>query len=656
MAPTMNLEQRLQQLKTKAVAAGIKLSPVKDYPPRNLPGLNPINHPALKLPPSKWKIYTTLTRFTKLQIILGICFGIITSLLTPLVAKTVGDTLDIGSETGIGTELYGALAWLGTLIILTGFSLAIHAIFESGVWQGTYTNVSYSLYTAVLKKVLSTKGNLTTGETLTTLSSDPAQAAGLQTQIVSFISVISGIGFIAYLMFTTSIPLALTVLIGVPVMLGLLSLIVPKLAKRRSEQRELQGKLASLTTDMLSGLRVVRGLGSEAQFQRDYNALNQQVTQASIKVAAPAALLQTVEQTLPALLSIIIISYGATLVYAAELTPGQLLSFYGYAMLLAQPMRVFSWLMSTYARAKISLEKFEKILTVTPVIADAQVTTSQINWAQAEIKEKTSGITINPTEITALVGNNPVTTARLAESLGRLNTSETITIDGHNLLEIPIREIRKHLITSVATNHIFAGTLRDNVAGATKRTWPARNVKEDIWTDEIERVLLTETHSAPAWPDENDTQILNALNAADAHDILSSLSGGLDGLISEKGRSVSGGQRQRIALARALYANPDILILIEPTSAVDSHTESNITQKLSQWRKGKTTIIVTTSPLLLEHCDRVIVLNTPATNPTQPTAIGSGTHQQLLNETTQAGELYRQIVSRATGTEKSPTK
>lgn len=139
--------------------------------------------------------------------------------------------------------------------------------------------------------------------------------------------------------------------------------------------------------------------------------------------------------------------------------------------------------------------------------------------------------------------------------------------------------------------------------------------------------------------------LLRAMYIADAHDVLDSLPDGIEGEIPEKGRSLSGGQRQRVALARALLTDPEILVLIEPTSAVDAHTEARIAQRLTDWRRGRTTLIVTASPLVLDHVDDVIFLE-------DGSVVTHGTHRELLDLPTGAeggreAARYRRVVGRS---------
>ena len=137
------------------------------------------------------------------------------------------------------------------------------------------------------------------------------------------------------------------------------------------------------------------------------------------------------------------------------------------------------------------------------------------------------------------------------------------------------------------------------------------------------------------WGRATDDQLLTAIGIASAEDVLDSLPEGLDGHIEERGRSLSGGQRQRMVLARALLADAEILVLVDPTSAVDAHSEARIAQRLHDARRNRTTVVVTASPLVLDRADRVLFL-------AEGRVVAAGTHRELLDTVA----AYRDTVTR----------
>ncbi|HSP60947.1 MAG TPA: ATP-binding cassette domain-containing protein, partial [Ornithinimicrobium sp.] len=177
-----------------------------------------------------------------------------------------------------------------------------------------------------------------------------------------------------------------------------------------------------------------------------------------------------------------------------------------------------------------------------------------------------------------------------------------VTLAGTDLADLPLAQLRRLVLVSDAGAQVFAGTLQQAV-------------------DPHDRLGPREAEAA--------------LTAAAAEDVYDTLPGGWQGRLDERGRGLSGGQRQRLVLARALAADVPVLVLVEPTSAVDAHTEARIGERLPRHRRGRTTVVVTSSPLLLHHADEVALL-------ADDRVVAVGTHEELV--ATHAG--YRRTVLR----------
>ncbi|WP_430594481.1 ATP-binding cassette domain-containing protein [Isoptericola sp. QY 916] len=204
------------------------------------------------------------------------------------------------------------------------------------------------------------------------------------------------------------------------------------------------------------------------------------------------------------------------------------------------------------------------------------------------------------------------TDVHVATRLGRLDdeaeAGTPVRLGGVPLADLDKEALRHRVVVSEATPHLFSGVLGEALDARGRAT---------------------------------EADLLAAMVTADAHDVLDSVPGGLAGELPEKGRSLSGGQRQRVALARALLTEPEILVLVEPTSAVDAHTEARIAERVAQVRRGRTTLVVTASPLVLDHLDEVVLLDDDAT------VAASGTHAELLARRDAHGAAYRAVVGRS---------
>jgi ABC-type multidrug transport system fused ATPase/permease subunit len=233
--------------------------------------------------------------------------------------------------------------------------------------------------------------------------------------------------------------------------------------------------------------------------------------------------------------------------------------------------------------------------------------------AGAAVRDPQSGFEAVPGQLTALVSAYPEESAELADRLGRFGTrdgdagnqsSGGAQLGGVPLSALPLSEVRRRIVVSETEPRLFTGVLRDELIGP----GGAALTDEDIWS---------------------------AVEVASAADAVDALPDGLGSRLEERGRSLSGGQRQRLALARALLRDAETLVLVEPTSAVDAHTEARIGQRLHDARSGRSTVVITSSPLLLEHADRVVFLAGGRVR-------ASGTHDELLATT----PAYRSVVTR----------
>lgn len=466
---------------------------------------------------------------------------------------------------------------------------------------------------------------LPTGEVVATVASDALRTGEVYSILPRLIGGIVAYLTLAAVLLATSVRLGLLVLLGMPVVVAVLSLMVRPLQRRQAAQREALGRLTTLGADTVSGLRVLRGIGGEDVFSERYRRQSQTVRQAGVGVARTQSVLDALQTLLPGLFLAAVVWAGAHLAVAGEITAGQLVSFYGFAAFLTQPLWTASEAIRVVTRAVVGARRILKVLAV-PVAGSGSAGSTATGAASPdtadELVDEASGLVVRPGQTVALVGADPDETARIALRLGRLDPDRLTLRDasapddrpvsgvrwGRALLrELGLAEVRGRIVVAESTSHLFTGVLADelDVRGGADRD-----------------------------------ALLRAMAVADAADVLDSVPGGLDGEVEEKGRSLSGGQRQRVALARALLTEAEVLVLIEPTSAVDAHTEARIATRLAEARRGRTTVLVTASPLVLGAVDDVALV-------VDGRVVGRGSHRGLLAATDEAGRQYRAVVSRS---------
>ena len=555
----------------------------------------------------------------------------------------IGRLVDEGLEDGLSRSLLtGCLLLAGVGLVQVLANVLGHRC-DVENWLRSAFRTSQLVGHHVSRTGDAITAELPTGEVVSTVASDSLRVGELYYVTARFIGGLVAYVAVAFVLLDSSTVLGLTVLVGLPAVAGVLALLVRPLERRQGVQREASGRLTTLGADTVSGLRILRGIGGEDVFLRRYREQSQSVRRAGVRVAQTRSLLDALQTLLPGLFLAVVVWIGARLAISGEITPGQLVTFYGYAAFMTEPLQAATDFVQSLTRALVGVRKIIRVLAVPVTGADPDPLATggaplaptvpvaaprRADDAPVSIVDELSGVVVRAGTVTALVSAEPDETARIAQRMGLLGTEHgpdaaRVLLGGTTLAGLGLQEVRRRVVVAESTPHLFTGVLREEL---------------DVrGTSDVERVGT-------------------ALTVADAADVLDSLPGGLDGEITEKGRSLSGGQRQRVALARALLTEPEVLVLVEPTSAVDAHTAARIAERLSPSRQGRTTVVVTASPLVLDRVDEVVLV-------ADGSAQARGTHRELLAGVTRpldgsgtgpdgrpdplVAALYRGVVSRA---------
>jgi len=252
-----------------------------------------------------------------------------------------------------------------------------------------------------------------------------------------------------------------------------------------------------------------------------------------------------------------------------------------------------------WIRAFVSARRVCRVLALQPEVLDP-VQSYDEPPVGADLVDVTTGLRVRHGVITAIVSEQPEEAALIADRLGRFAEGE-VRFGDVPLEGLPRDVVRRRIVVSDTASALFSGSLRESV----------------------------DVHGV------GPEAVMAALQTASAEDVLEALPEGLDADVTERGRSFSGGQRQRLVLARVLAVDPEILVLVEPTSAVDAHTEARIAERLAAHRAGRTTVVTTSSPLVLDRADRVAFVQ-------DGSVVAYGTHRDLLRDE----PAYRSVVTR----------
>ncbi|MFJ8825829.1 ABC transporter transmembrane domain-containing protein [Streptomyces sp. NPDC102467] len=530
--------------------------------------------------------------------------------------------IDDGLRAGNSRALYG---WCGALAAVGAvnawLAMMRHRTMTRVRMDATFrTTRLVTRHAARLGAVLPRR--VAAGEVVTIGSGDVARISQTLTIAGPGVGAVVAYGVVAGLLLSISGLLAVVVLLGVPLLAGSLGPLLTRLQGAESGYRDRQGVLAAHLADLVGGLGVLAGLGGKDVYARRLRRDTRRLREEGYRVARVISWIQALAVGLPALFLACVTWLGARMAAQGALSVGELVAVYGYVAMLVVPVQFFIEGGYDLGRGLVAGRRVLGFLSLPPQ-TDGRRTAASVPPEGAVLYDPVSGVSVAPGLLTALVSARPEDATAVVDRLARFAPS-TVTWGGVPLDAVDLVEVRRRILVADPEADLFHGTLRETVAG----------------------------RQAP-----DDAAVARALHAAAADDVLAGLPRGIDSELFAQGRNLSGGQRQRVRLARALLADPEILLAVEPTSALDAHTEARVAERLRTARRGRTTLVTGTSPLLLDRADTVCFLVDGAVR-------AVGRHRELFAGSTRStGDTgstatagiaeYRRLMAR--GTDEVPT-
>ncbi|QYN39143.1 ABC transporter ATP-binding protein/permease [Pseudonocardia sp. DSM 110487] len=532
-----------------------------------------------------------------------------------MVPVVIGVIIDRAVATG---DVAALVLWIAVLAVLF---VVLSLMWRFGARLLTYAEAGEgcTLRVEVAGKILQPRGiriDLRSGELLTISSSDADNASYLLDYIPRIVASLTATTVCAVALLMINVPLGLGVVLGTPLVLLFLHFSAPLITRRIQHQQETAGRAASVATDLVSGLRPLRGIGAEAAATQRYRDVSRRSLRATLRAARTQRGFEGASATISNLLAAGIAIAAGWLALDGAISVGQFVTVIGLAQFLIEPLAQLTVVPSWIAEARASANRVAMVLSAPPLAPEGQRTLDAPPHG-LDIVDLHHGsidgldLSVRPGELVGVVAPQAADAEALVTVLsGQLAPEDyrgTIAVGGTDLASVEHREARAALLVEPHNTDIFTGTVGSNI-------------------------LVNDPPADAAFLD-------GVLRASAADDVVDTHSGGLDTAVSERGASLSGGQRQRVALARALFAQPPVLVLHDPTTAVDSVTEHAIARGLAALRHGPehtfTTVLVTCSPILLATADRVVVVDDGRVRAT-------GTHDELVERD---GE-YRKAVLR----------
>jgi len=514
-----------------------------------------------------------------------------------LVPVMVGYALDQGVGDGDPVRLFWWLLAIAGAFALLSNSYLIHA--RAATRSSTAAAVRLRLRVADHLLDPAGVGDHPYGAGgLASVAARDVTAVGQINQVLFLLSAgVGGFAVAAISLFAIAPVLCLVAVAGaIPVVVGMQLLGVP-LERRMVEERARAAEASDTAADLVRGLRVVKGLGAERAAGRRFRRVSRRALAATLRSARLGALFEATSVLATGVFVAVVAVIAGRMALSDEITVGALVAALGLAQFLVGPLMQLAATTALLAECRSAATRVASVLNRSaPRFEDL---TPEGSPGRIEIALAAGTVTADAGEFTGVVADQ-----RTAQLLAAALTGEPrpaadhVRLDGRPLPGHDVGWLRSAMLVLPHHSQLFSGTLGENVAAAA----------------------------------DDETAVRQAVAAAAVDAVVDELPEGADSFVGEGGHMLSGGQRQRVALARALAARPPVLVLHEPTSAVDSVTEATIAARLRDLRVGSTTLVITTSPALLAACDRVVWVDG---------GVRTGRHEDLLGSSGYAEAVLR---------------
>ena len=505
------------------------------------------------------------------------------------------------------------------IALIRGLSMFASSAISAWCTEKATKRLRDNLFRHIQRLPLSYHAKLSTGEMIQRCTGDVETVKKfIGTQVVEVVLFSSIFFFAFYMMASVHLTYALIAISIVPFIFMMSVLFFKKEKKVWEEHEAEQDKLISMAEENLGGIRVVQAFAQEEEEIQAFENQNIKKRKIGLSHVMLHAYYWTLSDTLFHIQVTLSIFMGGYYTLSGAITVGELVSFYTYMVMVSWPMRRVGQVVSKLGMAFVAIDRLSEILDAEAENYEGESLNGQGLKGEIEFRNvsfaypgaedklvlKNVSFKVMPGEIVALMGPTGSGKSTIIALLARFYepTEGAIFIDGHNIKDLSKSYLRDKIGIVLQKAFLFSTTIKNNIAYVNP---------------------LVEEHA-----------IVEAAEAAHIHGIMHVFPEGYDTIVGEKGVTLSGGQKQRVTLARTLLEDPDVLVLDDATSAVDTETEYGIQQALNRHLSGKTTFIIAHRMTSIQHATQIIVLN-------EGKVAASGNHEELLNKEGFYKEVYQ---------------
>lgn len=423
---------------------------------------------------------------------------------------------------------------------------------------------------------------------------------------------------IIIILFSLSAQLALAVLVILPIMFYISTKLRRDIRRTWQNVRSIRSRLNSHLNESLQGMRITQSFAQEEENAAYFDGVNQENFERERIAMKKSAYFGPFIEMSNAVGTVILIAYGATLIINGSMGIGTFVSFAFFLGMFWEPIsrlgQIYNQLLVAMASSERIFEFLDERPTVkesdnpivlTDIKGDIQFDKVQFSYDDERIALHDISIDVKAGQTVALVGHTGSGKSTIANLISRFYdpTDGAVYVDGHNLRDVSLASLREHISVVLQDTFIFSGTIMDNIRFGR--------------------------------PGASDEEVIEAAKVVGAHDFIVRLANSYDTEVEERGSILSAGERQLLSFARALLADPKILILDEATASIDTETEMKIQAALRELLKGRTSIMIAHRLSTIREADNIIVLENGR-------ILEQGNHEQLVEK---QGEYYKLVKS-----------
>ena len=526
-----------------------------------------------------------------------------------LVPIVIGAVIDQAIGAGDTAAL---LRWLAALAVLFGVLATAwftNAVITERACQAAEHDTRLGLVRRILAPTGGVERRFKTGKLVSIANSDAEEVGRLGDHVPGAIGAAAAVMVAMGFLFAVDVRLGALVLAGLPAVLAVEKVLADRLLDRWAEEQEESSEAAAVATDLMSGLRVLKGLGAERAAAARYRRASRASLDANLRSASVEAAATAVSTLIIGAFLALVALVGGRMAASGSISIGEFVAAVGLTQFLISPLQTLGGGIASLAESRASANRVAKVLDTAAAVTDGWrrldapspggtteppgVTGRLVLRGVTRGKLRALDLTAGPGDLVGLAVPDPAVARDLVACLARDADPDSgvLEIDGIPFEDLELDSLRRAVVVSPHDATLFEGPLSDNVL----------------------------PHGEGALP------LAAALAAAGAEQVADSLPRGETTDLGERGRRLSGGQSQRVALARALAVDAPVLVLHDPTTAVDSVTEQQVADGLRALRRSRTTLVITTSPALLAACTRVVFVGRKGSRV-------YGTHPMLLAE------------------------